>query len=177
MCSRFNQTVHHSFPLFVVLFCFIIFFVGECFVLFFFIFLWGSALCCLFLIYLMYCKIHTTVALTYLRQRCVLVTQLLYKYRMHVHITKRYDTQYLYANLRETKSGSGGLRRFAPPPPPPPIITFFFQKDAKWCILLHFGYKICVDKTLNNRGFSGRTKRSQPDPLISRSAIQMMSFH
>ena len=25
----------------------------------------------------------------------------------------------------------------------------FFQKDAKWCILLHFGYKICVIKTLN----------------------------
>ena len=25
----------------------------------------------------------------------------------------------------------------------------FFQKDAKWCILLHFGYKICVVKTLN----------------------------
>ena len=74
---------------------------------------------------------------------------------MHVHITKRYDTQYLYANLRETKSGSGGPRRFAPPPPHPHH-NFFFQKDAKWCIRLHFGYKICVVKTLNNRGFSGR---------------------
>jgi hypothetical protein len=25
------------------------------------------------------------------------------------------------------------------------------QKDAKWCILLHFGYKICLVKTLNRR--------------------------
>jgi hypothetical protein len=24
-----------------------------------------------------------------------------------------------------------------------------FQKDAKWCILLHFGYKICSVKSLN----------------------------
>ena len=23
------------------------------------------------------------------------------------------------------------------------------RKDAKWCILLHFGYKICVVKTLD----------------------------
>ena len=46
----------HSFPLFVVLFCFVLLF-----------FLWGSALFLFFIIYLMYCKIHTTVALTYLR--------------------------------------------------------------------------------------------------------------
>ena len=25
------------------------------------------------------------------------------------------------------------------------------QKEAKWCILLHFGYKICLVKTLNRR--------------------------
>ena len=44
----------------------------------------------------------------------------------------------LHANSRETKIGrvGGGLK-------------FLFQKDAKWCILLHFGYKICVVKTLN----------------------------
>jgi hypothetical protein len=27
--------------------------------------------------------------------------------------------------------------------------NIFFQKDAKWCILLHFGYKICSVKSLN----------------------------
>ena len=27
--------------------------------------------------------------------------------------------------------------------------NLLFQKDAKWCILLHFGYKICEVKTLN----------------------------
>jgi hypothetical protein len=36
----------------------------------------------------------------------------------------------IHANPRETKSG---------------------RKDAKWCILLHFGYKICLVKTLNRR--------------------------
>ena len=36
--------------------------------------------------------------------------------------------------LERLKAGGGGS---------------FFQKDAKWCILLHFGYKICVVKTLN----------------------------
>ena len=39
----------------------------------------------------------------------------------------------------------GGLG-FAPPPPPPKIV---FQKDAKWYILLHLGYKICSVKSLN----------------------------
>ena len=38
----------------------------------------------------------------------------------------------------------GGLG-FATPSPQ----KFFFQKDAKWCILLHFGYKICSVKSLN----------------------------
>ena len=33
---------------------------------------------------------------------------------------------------------------FATNPPPRK-----FQKDAKWCILLHFGYKICSVKSLN----------------------------
>ena len=28
-------------------------------------------------------------------------------------------------------------------------LIFQVQKDAKCCILLHFGYKICVVKTLN----------------------------
>ena len=32
---------------------------------------------------------------------------------------------------------------------PTPLPDFFSQKDAKWCILLHVGYKICVVKTLN----------------------------
>jgi hypothetical protein len=36
----------------------------------------------------------------------------------------------------------GGLG-FAPPQ------KIVFQKDAKWCILLHFGYKICSVKSLN----------------------------
>ena len=35
---------------------------------------------------------------------------------------------------------------FATHPPPQKIV---FQKDAKWCILLHFGYKICSVKSLN----------------------------
>ena len=30
--------------------------------------------------------------------------------------------------------------------PPQKIV---FQKDAKWCILLHFGYEICSVKSLN----------------------------
>jgi hypothetical protein len=29
------------------------------------------------------------------------------------------------------------------------VYLFVFQKDAKWCILLHFGYKICSVKSLN----------------------------
>ena len=33
---------------------------------------------------------------------------------------------------------------FAPTPQ-----KIVFQKDAKWCILLHFGYKICSVKSLN----------------------------
>ena len=37
---------------------------------------------------------------------------------------------------------------FATPPPPPPQ-KIVFQKDAKWCILLHFGYEICSVKSLN----------------------------
>ena len=40
------------------------------------------------------------------------------------------DVNIIHANPRETKSG---------------------RKDAKWCILLHFGYKICLVKTLNRR--------------------------
>ena len=39
----------------------------------------------------------------------------------------------IHAKPRETKSGRGEGG----------------QKDAKWCILLHFEYKICVVKTLN----------------------------
>ena len=40
------------------------------------------------------------------------------------------DLTGIHANPRETKSD---------------------RKDAKWCILLHFGYKICLVKTLNRR--------------------------
>jgi hypothetical protein len=29
------------------------------------------------------------------------------------------------------------------------INKMFFQKDAKWCILLHFEFKTCIVKTLN----------------------------
>ena len=46
----------------------------------------------------------------------------------------------IHANPRETKSGREGS---GPPP------KLFFQKDAKWCILLHFGYTICSVKSLN----------------------------
>ena len=45
---------------------------------------------------------------------------------------------------RETKSGKGvGSGGFAPPQ------KCFFQKDAKWCTMLHFGYTICSVKSLN----------------------------
>jgi hypothetical protein len=150
MCSRFNQTVHHSFPLFVVLFCFIIFFLwGSALFCFFLFFLWGSALCCLFLIYLMYCKIHTTLGRGvyqshnfYINIECMSILQ-----RGMTHNT----CMPTFERLQAVVGVWGGL---------PPLSELFFQKDAKWCILLHFGYKICVVKTLNNRGFSGRTKRS-----------------
>jgi hypothetical protein len=34
------------------------------------------------------------------------------------------------------------------------VWKMLFQKDAKWCILLHFGYKICVVKTLSIAEFA-----------------------
>ena len=50
--------------------------------------------------------------------------------RFHSKIYLSSCHRYIHANPRETKSG---------------------RKDAKWCILLHFGYKICLVKTLNRR--------------------------
>jgi hypothetical protein len=52
----------------------------------------------------------------------------------------------IHANPRETKSGRGSRVCHAQQPPPQKIV---FQKDAKWCILLHFGYQICSVKSLN----------------------------
>ena len=54
------------------------------------------------------------------------------------------STWFIHANPRETKSGRGS--RVCHEPPPQKIV---FQKDAKWCILLHFGYQICSVKSLN----------------------------
>ena len=51
-----------------------------------------------------------------------------------------------YMPTLERLKAVGGLGGFAPPHPSQ---IYFFQKDAKWCILLHVGYKICVVKTLN----------------------------
>ena len=57
--------------------------------------------------------------------------------------------QHAYMPTLERLKAAGGLG-FAPPPhPPPPPQKIVFQKDAKWCILLHFGYKICSVKSLN----------------------------
>ena len=52
----------------------------------------------------------------------------------------------IHANPRETKSGRGSRVCHAQQPPPQKIV---FQKDAKWCILLLFGYKICSVESLN----------------------------
>ena len=57
-------------------------------------------------------------------------------------------------NPRETKSGRG------------------CQKDATWCILLHFGYRICSVKSLNI-GTIGREYTSLWPPwLIEKSVLQ-----
>ena len=49
----------------------------------------------------------------------------------------------IHANPRETKSGR--VSRVCPPPSQ----KIVFQKDPKWCILMHLGYKICSVKSLN----------------------------
>ena len=50
---------------------------------------------------------------------------------------------YTYMPTLERLKAVRGLG-FAPTPQ-----KIVFQKDAKWCILLHFGYKICSVKSLN----------------------------
>ena len=56
---------------------------------------------------------------------------------------------YSYMPTLERLKAVAGLGFATPPPPPPPPQKIVFQKDAKWCILLHFGYKICSVKSLN----------------------------
>jgi hypothetical protein len=52
-----------------------------------------------------------------------------------------------YMPTLERLKAVGGLGFASPLPPPHQKIVF--QKDAKWCILLHFGYQICSVKSLN----------------------------
>ena len=56
------------------------------------------------------------------------------------HSDRQMDKLCMHANPRETKSGRGlGLGGLPLPK----------RKDAKWCIMLHFGYTICSVKSLN----------------------------
>ena len=53
-----------------------------------------------------------------------------------------WEVIYTYMPTLERLKAVRGLG-FAPPP------EIVFQKDAKWCILLHFRYKICSVKSLS----------------------------
>ena len=84
---------------------------------------------------------------------CSLHSSLFNRIGIHVPVVK-YESYYVpqtkfgrhtyMPTLKRLKAVGGGFGGFSPSRK-----CFFFQKDAKWCILLHFGYKICVVKTLN----------------------------